>query len=64
MPYCYHDGQLLTGVRAGQHLPPCPRETAWQSDLEALRLLAQGQSPVTLESVAAKYLANTRCEPS
>ncbi|NLC56054.1 MAG: nucleoside-diphosphate kinase [Armatimonadetes bacterium] len=63
--YCYHDGQLLTEYVPGSTCLLAPGETAWQSDLEALRLLAQGQpSPVTLESVAAKYLANTRCEPS
>jgi hypothetical protein len=38
-----------------------PGDTAWKSDLDALRLIYNGAAaPCTLETVAAKYLINKK----
>lgn len=57
--YYFKDGKLLTTHEPGSICLLAPGKVAWSSDLEALRLLADGQ-PATcpLETVAAKYLIN------
>ena len=52
-----------TDLRAGQPLPAAPGDTAWKSDLEALRLWPgrpAGRLPV--DAVVAKYLINEKLE--
>lgn len=61
--YC-KDGRLLTSYEPGSKCFLTPGETAWSSDMEALRLLAQGsEAPCTLNGVMAKYLINQQREP-
>lgn len=62
--FYFREGQLLTEYEPGSTCLLAPGETAWQSDLEALRRIARGEpSDVSLDAVAAKYLVNERCEP-
>jgi len=57
--YYFQDSSLLTEHRPGSRCLLAPGDTAWQSDLDALRMFAQGKSaPVSLAAVAAKYLIN------
>ncbi|HID77927.1 MAG TPA: nucleoside-diphosphate kinase [Planctomycetaceae bacterium] len=57
--YYYKDGQLLLRRQPGSRRLIAEGDTAWQSDLEALALLAEGKpAPCTLNAVAAKYLIN------
>jgi len=57
--YYFKDGALLTTYEPGSTCLLAPGKAAWTSDLEALRLLSQGQEPpCNLETVAAKYLIN------
>jgi len=57
--YYFRDGELLTTYEPGSTCLLAPGKAAWTSDLEALRLLSQGQeAPCNLETVAAKYLIN------
>ena len=57
--YYFRDGVLLTTYEPGSTCLLAPGKAAWTSDLDALRLLSQGQeAPCNLETVAAKYLIN------
>jgi len=57
--FYYHHGKLLTAFQEGSHCLIAPGDEAWESDMQALDLIQQGQeSPTTLQAVAAKYLVN------
>lgn len=57
--YYFKEGKLLTKFEPGSLLVLGPGETAWTSDLEALRLLSEGKpAACTLNAVVAKYLIN------
>jgi nucleoside-diphosphate kinase len=57
--YYYTEGKLSTDYTSGAICILASGNTAWKSDLEALKLMAGGsEAPVTLEAVAAKYLLN------
>jgi nucleoside-diphosphate kinase len=61
--YFYKDGKLLTKFEPESLLVLGPGETAWTSDLETLRLLAEGKpADCTLNAVVAKYLINQKPE--
>lgn len=61
--YYFQDGKLSTTYEPGSRCLLAPGDTAWKSDLDALRQIARGaQSAVTLDAVAAKYLINEECE--
>jgi nucleoside-diphosphate kinase len=63
--YYYQNGHLLTRYEPGSTFLLAPGKVAWVSDLETLRLLAQGQpAPISLETVAAKYLINEDSVPA
>jgi nucleoside-diphosphate kinase len=63
--YFYKEGRLLTQEEAGSVCLVAPGDLVWASDLDALENLLQGKpGPVTLESVAAKYLLNREGEPA
>lgn len=55
------EGKLSTSYEPGAFCFLAPGNTAWKSDLEALRFLIQGtHTSCTLECVVAKYLSNER----
>lgn len=57
--YYYKDEQLSTTYVPGSVCILAPGDTAWESDLNALQLILQGQpAPCSLQTVVAKYLAN------
>ncbi len=57
--YYAKDGKLYTKYEPESICLIAPGDVAWQSDLDALRLLHQGSpAPCSLESVIAKYLIN------
>jgi nucleoside-diphosphate kinase len=57
--YYYHGGELLTAYVPGSTCLLAPGNTAWKSDLDALRSFVDGgPAPCTLDAVAAKYLIN------
>lgn len=57
--YYYKDGKLFTVYEPGSICLLAPGNVAWASDVEALRLLAEGrEAACSLEAVAAKYLIN------
>lgn len=57
--YYFKDGNLYTHYEPGTRCLLAPGDTAWKSDLEALRLLAQGKPALCrLDAIAAKYLIN------
>ncbi len=57
--FCFKDGKLLTSFVEGSIYLVAPGDIVWKSDLEALHAIALGKSsPVSLQSVAAKYLIN------
>jgi len=61
--YFFKDGKLYMKDEPGSICFIVPGDTAWKSDLEALRLLQHGISaPCSLESVVAKYLINEKRE--
>ncbi len=61
--YYYKAGRLFTTYEPGSRCLVAPGDTAWKSDLEALRQISTGSpSPVTLDAVAAKYLINEERE--
>lgn len=62
--YYFKNGKLFTTHEPGSTCLLAPGDTAWVSDLEALRLLLAGRpAPCTLDAVAAKYLMNEKREP-
>jgi nucleoside-diphosphate kinase len=57
--YYFKDGKLIMSNEPDSICLIAPGDVAWKSDLEALRLISQGKpSPVSVESVAAKYTIN------
>jgi len=61
--YYYSDGKLYTHHEPGSICLLAPADEAWSSDLQALRMIDAGApTACTLETVAAKYLINTRCD--
>jgi nucleoside-diphosphate kinase len=57
--YYYHNNKLFTEYQKGSACLLAPGDTAWKSDLLALRQIVKGETPVCpLASVAAKYLIN------
>lgn len=61
--YFYKDGKLSTDYEPGSQLVLGPGETAWTSDIEALRALVEGKpAGCTLNAVVAKYLINQQPE--
>ena len=61
--YYFKEGRLFTEHEAGSTCILAPGDTAWTSDLEALRLIVRGQKAAcTLDGVVAKYLINERRE--
>lgn len=61
--YYYGDGGLYLSNEPGSRCFLAPGNTAWESDMEALRLMSQGkEAPCTLEAVVAKYLINEKQE--
>jgi len=63
--YYFRDKSLLTSHEPGSVCFLPHGDIAWKSDLDTLHLLSKGQqSPVSLESVVAKYLINEKREDS
>lgn len=61
--YYFKKGELLTSYEPKSTFLLAPGKVAWESDLEALRLLSSGQpASCSLKAVAAKYLINERLE--
>jgi nucleoside-diphosphate kinase len=61
--YYFKAGKLLTSYEPGTRCLLAPGDTAWKSDLDALRLIVKGKpSDVSVDAVAAKYLINEECE--
>jgi nucleoside-diphosphate kinase len=61
--YYLKDGKLLTEHDAGSRCFLAPGSITWKSDLDALRLIAQGQeAKCSLEAIVAKYLINDKQE--
>jgi len=57
--YYYRDGKVYHSHEPGSVCLVAPGDNVWDTDLEALRLLCEGQSaPCSSETVAAKYLIN------
>jgi nucleoside-diphosphate kinase len=57
--YYFRNNQLFTAYESGSTCLLAPGDTAWQSDLEALRLILKGQpTETTVTAIAAKYLIN------
>jgi nucleoside-diphosphate kinase len=57
--YYFLDDRLLTEYAPGSICLFAPGDEGWASDLDALEAIQQGApSPVSLQSVAAKYLTN------
>ncbi len=57
--YYLMDNKLYTEHKAGSTCFLAPGNIAWKSDLEALRLIAQGnEAACSFEAVVAKYLIN------
>lgn len=61
--YYFTRGRLLTTYEPGSRCLLAPGDTAWKSDLDALRAILRGQpASCSLDSVAAKYLINEERE--
>ena len=61
--YYFKDYKLSMTYEPGSACLLAPGDLAWQSDLTALRLLAQGQpAACSLGTVAAKYLINEKSD--
>ncbi len=61
--YYFKGGKLVAEYVPGSICICAPGDTVWTSDLEALRLLAQGKTAAcSLDAVVAKYLINERPE--
>lgn len=57
--YYYANGKLMTSYQPGSRCLLAPGDTAWKSDVDALRLMAQGKpAACSLDAVVAKYLIN------
>ena len=63
--YYFLNGKLFTTYEPGSTCLCAPGDTAWASDLEALRLLFKGApAACALDAVVAKYLINEKPEPA
>jgi nucleoside-diphosphate kinase len=61
--YYMKDGKLSLTYTQGSECLFAPGDSAWSTDLEALRLLQKGKpAHCTLEAIAAKYLINEDTE--
>ncbi len=61
--YYFQDGRLFTKHQPGSTCLLAPGDTAWKSDLEALRNLIAGRTAAcSVDAVAAKYLINEKRE--
>lgn len=61
--YYFRDDRVFNALESGSRCLLAPGQTAWKSDLEALKLLSQGlPSPCTCGTVVAKYLINEERE--
>ncbi len=61
--YYFVDGKLFTTHEPGSKCFLSPGDTAWTSDLDALRCFVRGvPAPCTLDAVVAKYLINDKRE--
>jgi len=61
--YYFRDDRVFNSLEPGSRCLLAPGQTAWKSDLEALRALAQGlPAPCTCGTVVAKYLINEERE--
>ena len=61
--YYFQGGKLFTQFVPGSTCLLAPGDTAWKSDLEALRLISAGKPAASsLDCVAAKYLINEKPE--
>jgi nucleoside-diphosphate kinase len=61
--YYFKDGKLFTRHEPESTCLLAPGDTAWKSDLDALRRFLQDQpAPCTLDAVAAKYMINEKRE--
>jgi nucleoside-diphosphate kinase len=61
--FYYKEGKLFMSHEPGSVCILAPGDSAWVSDLQALRLhFAGSPAPVTLEAVVAKYLVNETLE--
>jgi hypothetical protein len=61
--YYYHEGALHLTREPGRTCILAPGDIAWQSDLDALGLIAAGKpAALPVESIAAKYLVNRKVE--
>ncbi|MBN1604256.1 MAG: nucleoside-diphosphate kinase [Chitinispirillaceae bacterium] len=57
--FYYSNGNLLTSYTDGAVCLLAAGDLAWKSDLDALTAIASGKpSPVSLDAIAAKYIAN------
>jgi len=57
--FYYKDGQLFTAYEPGSVCIFAPADIAWESDLQTLQAIKQGQSaPCSPEYVVAKYMIN------
>jgi nucleoside-diphosphate kinase len=61
--YYVNKGELSLTYTQGSDCLLAPGDSAWTTDIEALRLLHKGKpAPCTLEAIAAKYLINEDME--
>ena len=61
--YYFRDGRVLNTLEPGSRCLLAPGQTAWKTDLEALRMLVQGsEAPCSCSTVVAKYLINEERE--
>ena len=61
--FYYKNGKLFTAHEPGSTCILAPGDSAWVTDLQALRLHYAGSpAPMSLEAVVAKYLVNERLE--
>jgi len=62
-PYYFKDDRLLPKYQPGSVCVVTPGDVMWESDLEALRLIQQGnKARCSLRTVVAKYLLNEDAE--
>jgi nucleoside-diphosphate kinase len=61
--FYYRDNRLFTTYKSGSVCLLAPGDVAWESDLNALRLIHQSlPAPCSLQTVIAKYLVNNANE--
>lgn len=57
--YYYRDGRVFTTHKPESICLVAPGDVVWDTDLQALELIQQGQTaPLTIGAIAAKYLTN------